>query len=132
MKKLIIPIVALALLAGCSGAPKQTPTTSASPVTERTATGAGSFTADAQGWAGDNGKYVTGAVEKEPNWYLVSTNIADPRGKDGSPEAKAAIAICNAIREHRADAKYVRVDERDGTAFVIWQPGTANDECTEV
>lgn len=135
MKKIVIPVVVLVLLGGCSGAPK--PTASASPVTERAALAETSFTSDAQSWAGEAGQYITAAVEQELGRYLVSTSIADPRGADGSAEARSAIALCQAVRDNRAGAAYVRVDERDGTAFVIWQPGgkvagKSTDECTEV
>lgn len=141
MKRIIVPIIAAAaLFAGCSSAPAATPSASESPFTQRTAAataGGTDKTADVQKWAGDNGKAVSGAVEEEPGRFKVSTTIADPRGKDGSDEAKAAIAICQAVRSNVPDVKYIRVDERDGSAFVLWQPGgkvgnKALDECTEV
>ena len=136
----LIPLAAAALLlVGCGATPEPapTPTATESPFTERTASGGEDFTAEAQGWSDAGAQFITGAVTKEPGRYSISTSIADPRGADGSAEGSAAIEICESVREHRPDAIYIRVDERDGSAFVLYAPGTkvggkTFEECGEV
>ena len=84
-------------------------------------------TAEVQKAAGDA---VTRAVESEPGRYEVETTIVDPRGEEGSDEAKAAIAICSAVVD--LGATYVRVLEQDGTTFVIYAPAQYGEKCVEV
>lgn len=72
--------------------------------------------------AGNAGKLIASAIETEPGRIEITTTIVDPRGKNGSKPALDALAICEAAmpltRGH--DPRYVRVNEKDGSAFVIY------------
>jgi hypothetical protein len=53
--------------------------------------------------------------------YEVTTTVVDPRGRDGSPAATEALAICRATlaaaKDDDVDSPTVRVLEADGTTF---------------
>ena len=119
---LVPALVFAAGLVGCSSEPDPTP-----PAAATTTSSEVDRTADVQKAAGDT---VTRAVESEPGRFEVETTIVDPRGEEGSDEAKAAIAICSAVVE--LGATYVRVLEQDGTTFAIYAPSQYGEECAEV
>ncbi len=120
------------LLAGCGGgdeaaAPEASTTAAATTAAgvdrtaELQAAGAG------QSWDG----VVTSAQETEPGRMVVSTTIVDPRGDDGSPEAQQALGVCQAaLALLGSTVTNIRVDEADGTGFVLYGPpvGAACEE----
>ncbi|QIK83122.1 hypothetical protein [Sanguibacter sp. HDW7] len=118
----LVPALALAVgLVGCSSEPDPAP-----PAAATTTSAEVDRTADVKRAAGDA---VTRAVESEPGRFEVETTIVDPRGGEGSDEAKAALAICAAVVD--LGATYVRVLEKDGTTFVIYAPAQYGEECAE-
>lgn len=76
--------------------------------------------------AGDS---VREAVETSTGQIVITTSIIDPRGEDGSPEARQAVEICEAVQQELG-VPFIRVEESDGTTFVIL--GTESNECVEV
>lgn len=70
------------------------------------------------------------ATETEPGRIEVETSITDPRGGEGSTEAAAAIAICEAAVS--LGATYASVLEADGTTFVLYGHPSYGQTCTEV
>lgn len=80
---------------------------------------------------------VTEAIETEPGRLEVRTTIVDPRGDDGSPAARQALAVCEAavdlLARRGADEPRVAVMEDDGTTFVLFgHPLVPDGECGEV
>lgn len=118
----------LLALAACSSGPSTTDPAPAPTSTDAAAAPTSvDRTAELQQVAGDQ---VLKAVETEPGRIEVSTSIVDPRGDDGSAEAQAAIAICQAAVG--LGATYVSVLEEDGSTFVLYGHPTYGDVCTEV
>lgn len=75
---------------------------------------------------------VTAVTEAEPGRLSIDTSVIDPRGEDGSNEAKIAIAICESAVQF-SQPSYVAVKEKDGTRFVLYgHPSVQQDACTEV
>ena len=73
-------------------------------------------------------EWVLSATEDAPGEFTIETDIIDPRTEPGSPEAEIAIEICEAV-QRELGATHVRVEERDGSTFVVL--GGAFEECTE-
>ncbi len=88
--------------------------------------------ANGQAWA-DN---ITTATESEPGRLEVATDLVDPRGGNGSPEAQTAIQICETtvslLKDDGAQEPYVAVMEKDGTHWVLYGHPAYPDGCTEV
>lgn len=80
--------------------------------------------------SGDWAPSVHRAIETEPGRITVETTISDPRGENGSQQAQAAIAICEAAVS--LGAAHVVVYEADGTSFVLYGHPAYGDVCTEV
>ena len=75
------------------------------------------------------GDHVTRATETTPGHFVIYTDIVDPRGDDGSPEAQRALAICMAVQQ-QLGATHVRVQESDESTFAVI--GGTFKVCTEV
>lgn len=136
-------VLVIGALAGCGSetttdttatAVEQAPRADPAPVPNR-----GDLTADLRsanrsaGWL----ETITAVVETEPGRVEVRTTIVDPRGDDGSPAARQAIAVCEAavdlLTERGAKKPYVSVMEEDGTTFVLFgHPMVPDGECGEV
>lgn len=106
----------LALLAGCSSPapPTSTPVAASPTGVAEDVTAQVKDTVDAEFAA-----LVTKA-ERDGESLRIETSITDPRGDHGSPEAQQAISICEAVVS-ALEPTYLRVNEADGTAFVIFQ-----------
>ena len=131
MKKTLAPLLLIGLLlAGCSSPAEQPEAPSAPPSnTSSQEAAAVDRTADVQKVAG---KHVTGAEESEPGRIMVETDLADPGGEGGSPEAKQAISICEAVSQMDG-VSYVSVMEEDGTSWVLFgHPALPKGECGEI
>lgn len=131
------------LIAGCSS--PSTPSTAepeaatasqtaAAPETIPTPTDAGDKTSDfmtansSAAWVGQ----IKSVVETEPGRITIDTSVVDPRGADGSDEAKMAIAICESAVSLFGPS-YVAVKEHDGTHFVLFgHPSVPKGSCAEV
>ena len=117
------------LLTGCSStpdAPASTPP-AAPATTDTAAVEARDITPEVKAAAGEHADKVTTAMLDEANTVAVETTITDPRGDNGSPEAQAALAICEAVAEV-ADPAGATIREADGTGFVVYRQG----KCLEV
>jgi len=89
-------------------------------------------TSDVQKAAGNAGDAIVKAEETEPGRISVETTLVDPRGEDGSDEAKQAIGICEAAAGLDG-VTYVSVLEKDGTSWVLYgHPSVPEGECSEV
>lgn len=79
---------------------------------------------------------VTAATETEPGRLEVETDLVDPRGDDGSPEAQTAIEICEVavslLEDDGVEKPYVAVMEQDGTHWVLHGHPAYPNGCTEV
>lgn len=74
---------------------------------------------------------VTKAEETEPGRVVVNTDIVDPRGKNGSPQAMEAISICQTIVP--MGYKHISIMEKDRTHFVLYgHPYVPAGECGEI
>lgn len=128
-------IIATSLaLAGCSSGPAEIAPTASAPAAESMAPAASEpasasvdRTEELRQLAGDE---VVRAEEVEPGRITVETSITDPRTGEGSTEAVAAIAICEAAVS--LGATYVSVLEADGTSFVLYGHPSYGPTCTEV
>lgn len=90
------------------------------------------MTADVRDAAGAAGDAVTKAEESEPGRISVETSLVDPRGEDGSAEARQAIEICEAAAGIEG-VTYVSVLEKDGTSWVLFgHPSVPTGKCAEV
>ncbi|MGP9034897.1 hypothetical protein ACT17S_17730 [Glutamicibacter mysorens] len=90
------------------------------------------ISADVRDAAGAAGEAITKAEETEPGRISVETSLVDPRGEDGSAEAKQAIEICEAAAGLDG-VTYVSVLEEDGTNWVLFgHPAVPEGECAEV
>lgn len=133
MKHSLILIPALALLlAGCSSSattePSETPETVKASAPEES----NDVTADVKKAAGSAGDAIIKAEETEEGRISVETTLVDPRGDDGSTEAKQAIEICEAAKDLDG-ITYVSVLEKDGTSWVLFgHPAMPKGECSEV
>lgn len=79
-----------------------------------------------------NADSITLATETEPGRVVVETSLVDPRGEDGSPVAKTAISICEAVVKMDG-VKNVRLMEADGTHWILFgHPMVTEGECGEV
>jgi hypothetical protein len=75
---------------------------------------------------------ITSVTEIEPGRIRVETSVVDPRGADGSEEARSAIAVCESVVA-LFGPNYVSVLEDDGTNFVLFgHPSVPSGACTEV
>jgi hypothetical protein len=75
---------------------------------------------------------IKSVTEAEPGRIRIETSVVDPRGADGSEEAKSAIAICESAITLFGPS-YVSVLEDDGTSFVLFgHPSVPKGACTEV
>ena len=76
------------------------------------------------------------ATQTEPERVVVETTIVDPRGDDGSDEARTAIQVCEAtvtlLEGMGAGAPKVSIMEDDGTSFVLYGHPSYPGGCTEV
>lgn len=68
--------------------------------------------------------------QPEPGAWIISTLIVDPRGDDGSAEARLAIAVCE--RAVELGATRVSVLERDDSTFVVYGHPSYGNVCTEI
>jgi len=128
---LLLPALAL-LLAGCSSSPSTEPSEAPATVKSETSTAAKDVTAEVQKAAGKAGAAITKAEETEPGRISIETTLVDPRGEDGSAEAKKAIEICEATKDLDG-VTYVNVSEKDGTSWVLFgHPSMPKGECSEV
>ena len=88
--------------------------------------------ANGEPWA----ENVAIATETEPGRLEVETDLIDPRGDSGSPEAQTAMQICEAavslLKEDGAQEPYVAVLEEDGTHWILHGHPAYPDGCTEV
>jgi hypothetical protein len=79
---------------------------------------------------------VTTATLSEPGRITVQTTITDPRGPDGSPQARAAIQVCQGVVGYLHGAgvaePHVSVMESDGTTFVVYGHPSYPGGCSEV
>lgn len=144
-------VIAVALLAGCSGnpapaptvtvtvsavpspsatpSPKATPTPASTPIptpslTPTPAASAPPVPTDVDRTADVRsvaGERVTRATENYPGEFVVYTDIVDPRGDDGSAEALEAIAICESVRSQLGGTN-ISVREADESTFVTFNP----------
>lgn len=127
----LLPVLAL-LLAGCSSTTEPKPTKEQATVESVAPAEAKDVTADVRDAAGTAGDAITKAEETEPGRISVETSLVDPRGEDGSAEAKQAIEICEAAAGLDG-VTYVSVLEEDGTSWILYGHPMAEDgECTEV
>lgn len=79
-------------------------------------------------WLGE----IKSVIETEPGRISIETSIVDPRGADGSDEAKSAIAICESVVA-LFGSSYISVLEDDGTNFVLFgHSSVPSGACTEV
>lgn len=135
MKKILAGAVLALALAGCSStpAPADTPAPSETTAEAAEAPAASSdLTATVKTLADKDGDIITSAIEEEPGRIIVETTLVDPRGKDGSPEAKRALAICEMLAS-KDDVDYVNIKEADGTSWVLFgHPMAPEGECGEV
>lgn len=74
---------------------------------------------------------VKTATQTEPGRLQIGTSLMDPRGADGSPDAKKATAICEAAVAQFGDA-HVSVMEDDGTSWILYGHPSYGNTCTEV
>jgi len=75
---------------------------------------------------------IKSVTETEPGRMRIETSLLDPRGADGSEEAKNAIAICEAVVS-LFGPNYVSVLENDGTSFILFgHPSVPTGTCAEV
>lgn len=145
MFKRTVITAAIILLTGC-GSPEPVPTVTSTVTVTATATAtaiatvtataapesteatsaSGDATAEVQAVAG---QHVTRAESPSAGEYVVWTDLVDPRGANGSPEAQAAVAICEAV-QRGLGASNVRVQESDESTFVAL--GGARASCTEI
>lgn len=120
------------LLAGCSSTIEPEPTKEPASAESATPTMAKDISADVRDAAGAAGEAITKAEETEPGRISVETSLVDPRGEDGSTEAKQAIEICEAAAGLDG-VTYVSVLEEDGTSWVLFgHPAVPEGECAEV
>ena len=79
---------------------------------------------------------VVSATQTEPGRLVVETSIVDPRGDEASPEAIAAIDICEAavvlVQSRGVDDPVVSVMEADGSTFVIYGHPAYPNGCSEI
>ena len=133
MKKVLVGIVLAFALAGCSSeASAPAPAPSESKEAAATPVASNDLTATVKTLAGKDGDVITSAVEEEPGRIIVETTLVDPRGKDGSVEAKRALAICELLAS-KDDVHYVSLKEADGTHWILFgHPMVTEGECGEV
>lgn len=75
---------------------------------------------------------IKSVTEVEPGRIRIETSIVDPRGADGSEEAKSAITICESVVTLFGPS-YVSVLEDDRTNFVLFgHPSVPTGACGEV
>lgn len=75
---------------------------------------------------------IKSVTETEPGKIRIETSLVDPRGADGSEEAKSAITICESVVSLFGPS-YVSVLANDGTTFVLFgHPTVASGACAEV
>jgi hypothetical protein len=110
-----------------TSAPEVSVSVSAAPQASSPVAGTADRTADLHASVGD---IVLSAVETEPGRLEVETTITDPRGDAGSPEAREAIAVCEAARD--LGYEHVRVSEADGSTFVVAGHPSYGAACAEV
>jgi hypothetical protein len=126
-------------LAACGGedqaseAPKAAPTTAAD--TAAPAFAEVDLTEELRGVTAEP-ESVTVATQTEAERIVVETTIIDPRGDSGSPEAQAAIAICEAavalLESKGATEPAASVMESDGSTFVVYGQPSYPGGCSEV
>ncbi|MFB8387701.1 hypothetical protein ACFC3F_11245 [Microbacterium sp. NPDC055910] len=158
-RSVLVPAVALVfVLTGCAGSdpsptatPSRTATVAGTPTPAAETPAAETPTADAPTEAaptddapsddapaeGDTltslnivAPEATGVRETGPGRWEISTSIPTPRGEPGSPEAQAALALCE--EAIRLGAAYVSVLDATGTALVLYGDPSSGDACTEV
>lgn len=146
MKKTIETLAissAALLIAGCSSSPNLATAgsdgatvsqTAAAPESIPTSSGGQDKTSDfttanaSAAWKGQ----IKSVVETEPGRITIETTIVDPRGTDGSKEAKVATEICESAVSLFGPS-YVAVKENDGTHFVLFgHPSVPKGTCAEV
>lgn len=128
--------VSLALLTGCSAAPKAAEpapaaatTTAAAPAEEKVdRTAAFKEANPGAAWLGS----VNKAVQYESGRLQVDTSVVDPRGADGSEPAMTAVALCKAAVASFPEYANISVMEKDGTHFVLFGHPSYPNGCTEV
>lgn len=75
---------------------------------------------------------IKSVTEIEPGRIRIETSVVDPRGTDGSEEAKSAIDICESIVSLFGPS-YVSVLEDDSTNFILFgHPSVPSGACAEV
>ncbi|UKA77333.1 hypothetical protein [Arthrobacter sp. FW306-07-I] len=75
---------------------------------------------------------IKSVTETEPGKIRIETSLVDPRGADGSEEAKSAITICESVVSLFGPS-YISVLENDGTTFVLFgHPTVPSGACAEV
>lgn len=123
-----LAFVALALLLTSCSTPaetEQTATTSAAPTSASAAVDVTDKLKDAAGSAEITALLEDGRV-------TIETDLVDPRGEDGSPEAQHAIEICEAAAALEGVSN-VNLYEADGTTWILFgHPMAVEGECTEV
>jgi hypothetical protein len=134
MKRILSGVALALVLAGCSteSAPAPAETTAPAPPAATTPAASNDLTDTVKTLADKDGEVITSAIEEEPGRIVVETTLVDPRGKDGSPEAKRALAICEMLAS-KDDVNYVNIKESDGTSWVLFgHPMVTEGECGEV
>lgn len=123
-----LALAALALLlTSCSSpaATEEPATTSSAPTSESAAIDITDKLKDAAGNASITALLEDGRV-------TIETNLVDPRGEDGSPEAQHAIEICEAAAALDGVSN-VNLYEADGTTWILFgHPMAEEGKCTEV
>lgn len=88
-----------------------------------------------------HGPHILNAEWSELDDFLtVETSIIDPRGENGSVEAKTALAICESLKElpRPVEGDYpkrypqVKIMEADGTHFVLYGHPSYGNACVEI
>lgn len=133
MKKVLAGLALALVLTSCSAeAPAPIEVTDATATAEKPAA-SNDLTKTVKALLGKpDSDVVTSAIEEEPGRIIVETTLVDPRGKDGSTEAKRALAICEMLAE-KNDVDYVSIKESDGTNWVLYgHPMVPKGECGEV
>lgn len=127
-------IPAMVLVVACGGTPSSDSSTVVTTGPESTPTEAGPDYLAAFQEANSGAPWIESVLavtETEPGRLEVETDIVDPRGDPGSPEAETAILICEAAVAF-AEVTNVSIFESDGTTFVVYGHPLYSNGCTEV